>query len=44
MPLESTDQKRLTAAIGYAELGMVQDAEAELDSIDPGGVLLPEYL
>jgi hypothetical protein len=35
MPLEPEDQRHLTAAEGYADLGMYLDADAELDGIDP---------
>jgi len=35
MPLEITDQRHLTAAVGYLELGMFEDAETELDAINP---------
>ena len=34
MPLEPADQKHLTTAEGYAELGMWLDANAELEEID----------
>jgi hypothetical protein len=35
MPLTTDDQRHLTAAEGYAALGMYLDADAELDEIDP---------
>jgi hypothetical protein len=35
MPLTPEDQRHLTAAEGYADLGMYLDADAELDGIDP---------
>jgi Tfp pilus assembly protein PilF len=35
MPLLPDDQRHLTAAEGYADLGMYLDADAELDGIDP---------
>ena len=34
MPLNPDDQRHLTAAEGYAELGMYLDANAELEAID----------
>ena len=34
MPLTADDQRHLTAAEGYAELGMYLDANAELEEID----------
>jgi hypothetical protein len=34
MPLETEDQRHLTAAEGFAELGMFLDADAELEEID----------
>lgn len=34
MPLEPDDQRHLTAAEGFAELGMYLDANAELEEID----------
>jgi hypothetical protein len=33
MPLENKDQRHLTVAMGYHELGMFLDADAELDRI-----------
>ena len=35
MPLSAEDQKHLTAAQGYVELGLFLDANAELEYIDP---------
>ena len=35
MPLESPDQLRLRAAHGYIELGLFEEANAELEEIDP---------
>jgi hypothetical protein len=35
MPLEPNDQRHLTCAEGYAELGLVLDANAELECISP---------
>lgn len=40
MPLEGIDQY-LQAAIGYAELGMFEEADSELDKIDPFCRALP---
>ena len=34
MPLENKDQRHLTAAEGYAELGLYLDGNAELDEIE----------
>ena len=44
MPLENEDQRHLTVAQGYLELGMFQDANAELDRITPEVRHLPEVL
>lgn len=44
MPLEPDDQRHLTAAQGYRELGMFLDANAELEKIDPDVRHLPEVL
>jgi Tfp pilus assembly protein PilF len=44
MPLESHDQKRLTAAVGYLELGMHLEANDELEKIDPYLRSVPEVL
>lgn len=35
VPSQSADLRRLTAAEGYIELGMYEDANAELEEIDP---------
>lgn len=35
MPLEPEEQRHVTTARDYAELGMYLDADAELDQIDP---------
>jgi hypothetical protein len=35
MPLSPDDQKHLTAAEGFVELGMFLDGNAELEEIDP---------
>src|SRR5690349_15878532 len=44
MPLEPIDQKHLSAAEGFAQLGMYLDADAELDNIDPYCRATPEVL
>ena len=44
MPLETKDQRHLTAAEGYAELGLYLDANAELDEIEPEVRHIPEVL
>ena len=44
MTLDSTDHRSLSAAVGYAELGMFPEAEDELDSIAPNLQHLPEVL
>ena len=44
MPLEPDDQKHLTAAQGFTELGMWLDANAELEDIDPEVRHVPEVL
>lgn len=44
MPLEEADQRHLTAADGYVDLGMRLDANAELEEIDPEVRHLPEVL
>ena len=44
MPLEGPDQLHLRAAHGYIELGMFEDANAELEEIDPFCRHLPEVL
>jgi tetratricopeptide (TPR) repeat protein len=44
MPLEGFDQRRLQAAHGYIELAMFDDANAELEEIDPFCRHLPEVL
>lgn len=35
MPLENPDQHHLRAAHGFIELGMFEEANAELEEIDP---------
>jgi tetratricopeptide (TPR) repeat protein len=44
MPLELPDRQHLKAAHGYIELGMFEDANAELEEIDPYCRALPEVL
>ena len=44
MALESPDQQYWQAAVGYVELGMHLDADAELDRIDPFNRAAPEVL
>src|SRR5215471_2316893 len=44
MPLEPPDQQHWQAAVGYVELGMFQDANEELEKIDPFNRAAPEVL
>jgi tetratricopeptide (TPR) repeat protein len=44
MPLANPDAQRLRSAHGYLELGMLQEANAELEEIDPLSRHLPEVL
>lgn len=44
MPLEHPDRQRCQAAAGYAELGMLLEANSELDEIDPFNRAAPEVL
>jgi hypothetical protein len=44
MPLENPDQLRLRAAHGYIELGLFEEANAELEEIDPFCRRLPDVL
>ena len=44
MPLDSSDQRHLTAAEGFSALGMYEDANSELESIDALCRTLPEVL
>jgi hypothetical protein len=44
MPLEGPDRLHLRAACGYVELGMFEEANAELEEIDPFCRHLPEVL
>ena len=44
MPLERPDQLHLRSAHGYIELGMFEEANAELEKIDPFSRSAPEVL
>ena len=44
MPLELRDQQYCQAAVGYVELGMFQDANDQLEKIDPFNRAAPEVL
>jgi tetratricopeptide (TPR) repeat protein len=44
VPLEPPDQQYWQAAVGYVELGMFQDANDELEKIDPFNRAAPEVL
>jgi hypothetical protein len=44
MPLEPPDRQHSEAALGYCELGMFEDANAELEEIDPLNRATPEVL
>src|SRR5262249_42059394 len=44
MPLEPENERHIVAAMGYCELNMWIDADAELDKIDPELRHLPEVL
>ena len=44
MPLESPDQQHWQAAVGYVELGMFQEANHQLEKIDPFNRAAPEVL
>ena len=44
MPVAKSDQEHLRSACGYIEQGMFQEAQAELEEIDPLCGLLPEIL
>jgi hypothetical protein len=44
MPREGPDRLHLRAAVGYIELAMFEEANAELDEIDPFCRPLPEVL
>ena len=42
VPLEPPDQQYCQAAVGYVELGMFQDANDQLEKIDPFNRAAPE--
>jgi len=44
IPLEGSDQLNLRAATGYIELGLFEEANGELEEIDPFCRHLPEVL
>lgn len=44
MPLEPPDRQHCDAALGFSELGMFWDAEAEHEKIDPFNRAAPEVL
>ena len=44
MPLEPPDQQYWSAAVGFVELGMFQDANVELEKIDPFNRAAPQVL
>jgi hypothetical protein len=44
MPLEGSDQLHLRAAVGYIEVTMFEEANAELEEMDPFCRHLPELL
>jgi hypothetical protein len=44
MPLEPPDRQLWEAAVGYVELHMFSDADAELERIDPFNRAAPEVL
>jgi tetratricopeptide (TPR) repeat protein len=44
MPLDDPDELHLRAACAYVEEGMFDEAQAELEKIDPRSRLLPELL
>jgi tetratricopeptide (TPR) repeat protein len=44
VPLEPPDQQHCKAAVGYVELGMFQDANDQLEKIDPFNRAAPEVL
>ena len=44
MSLDAPDELHLRAAGAYIELGMFDEAQAEMEQIDPGSRLLPELL
>ena len=44
MSLDAPDELHLRAAVAYIELGMFDEAQAEMEQIDPCSRLLPELL
>ena len=44
MSLDAPDELHLRAAVAYIELGMFDEAQAEMEQIDPSSRLLPELL
>src|SRR5436189_6343397 len=44
MPLGLPDRQHCDAAIGYTELGMYEDANEELENVDPFNRTTPEIL
>src|SRR6266498_2131206 len=44
MPLEPPDRQYWIAAVGYVELGMFQEANDQLENIDPFNRAAPEVL
>jgi hypothetical protein len=44
MPLEAPDHQHWRAAVGYVELGMFQEANDQLENIDPFNRAAPEVL
>ena len=44
MPLEAPDYQHWRAAVGYVELGMFQEANDQLENIDPFNRAAPEVL
>jgi tetratricopeptide (TPR) repeat protein len=44
MPLDDPDELHLRAACAFVETGMFDEAQAELEKIDPSSRLLPELL
>ena len=44
MPLEAPDHQYWKAAVGYVELGMFQEANDQLENVDPFNRAAPEVL
>jgi hypothetical protein len=44
MPLEAPDHQYWRTAVGYVELGMFQEANYQLENIDPFNRAAPEVL